>query len=151
MAPPKTSWSLVLEDFRGRLQIRWIAGKHNVLADALSRDPAFKLSTNEMVAKASHVVIPPDAFEDTHTMALNVLSSVALQGFENDDTASSSSDAELSSVITNDIIEFVDNHDDSDTETNESDIADPNYNVLYYAYATTILLPAILGIEEPWS
>ncbi|TPX39734.1 hypothetical protein SeLEV6574_g07009 [Synchytrium endobioticum] len=77
-----------------------------------------------MVTKASRVVIPPDAFEDTHTMALKVLSSVALQGFENYDTISSSSDAELLSVITNDIIESVDDHDDSDTETNESDIVE---------------------------
>ncbi|TPX46693.1 hypothetical protein SeMB42_g00643 [Synchytrium endobioticum] len=58
LKPRHARWSSVLEDYRGRLTIRWISGKKNVIADALSRDPRFVLTVRKLEERRSTQVLP---------------------------------------------------------------------------------------------
>ncbi|TPX43284.1 hypothetical protein SeMB42_g04788 [Synchytrium endobioticum] len=77
LKPRHARWSLILEDYRGRLKIQWVRGKLNVVADVLSRDPSFALTGKEFEERKSFQVLPDDMLtetEDTSTTALdNVL------------------------------------------------------------------------------
>ncbi|TPX33406.1 hypothetical protein SeLEV6574_g08385 [Synchytrium endobioticum] len=63
LKPRHARWALILEDFRGRMKIKWIPGKHNVLADTTSRDPNFYLGEAEIKERAQHQMLDPDMFD----------------------------------------------------------------------------------------
>ncbi|TPX30043.1 hypothetical protein SeMB42_g07996, partial [Synchytrium endobioticum] len=70
LKPRHARWSLVLEDYRGRLTIRWISGKQNVIADALSRDPRFVLTARELEERRSTQVLPETVFQEEENVLL---------------------------------------------------------------------------------
>ncbi|TPX51994.1 hypothetical protein SeMB42_g01719 [Synchytrium endobioticum] len=45
------------------MKIKWIPGKHNVLADTTSRDPNFYLGEAEIKERAQHQMLDPDMFD----------------------------------------------------------------------------------------
>ncbi|TPX48454.1 hypothetical protein SeLEV6574_g02010 [Synchytrium endobioticum] len=77
-------WSLILEEFKPKMKIRWIPGNRNIVADMLSRDPRFILSANEVEAKATQLVLPPEIFDDSTPVAINVLAAVSPMDFGTD-------------------------------------------------------------------
>lgn len=62
LRPRHARWALILEDFKDRMKINWIAGKKNVIADVVSRNPSFALSEKELKERLETTVLPESVF-----------------------------------------------------------------------------------------
>ncbi len=89
LKPRHARWALVLEDFKDRMKIGWIAGKKNIVADVTSRNPAFSLNEKELKERLETVMLP----ESTFMEPINVLGTFMLNEV---DEESDSDDEETS-------------------------------------------------------
>jgi transposase InsO family protein len=62
LKPRHARWALVLEDFKDRMEINWIAGRKNIVADVTSRNPHFTLNESELKERLETVMLPESVF-----------------------------------------------------------------------------------------